>query len=119
MPRICTVCCHPQRDAIDAAIIAGEPYRRIATHFETSEAAIRRHRAHLSSAMARAQDARDVARADSLLDQVRALQVKTLEILRKAESAGDLRTATAAIGQARQNLELLGRLARHCGQVSL
>jgi hypothetical protein len=61
--------------------------------------------------MAKAQEARKVARADSLLDQVRGLQAKTLGILHKSEGAGDLRTAKAAIGQARQNLELLGRMA--------
>jgi hypothetical protein len=88
MSRSCTVCRHPQRDAMNTAIIVGAPYRRIATHFETSEVAIRRHRAHLPSAMSKAHNAQEVARADSLLDQVRALQAKTLEILRKADGAG-------------------------------
>lgn len=45
-----------------------------------------------------------------LLDQLLDLQTKTVDILRRAESAGDLRTAIAAIAQARQNLELLGRM---------
>ena len=77
-----------------------------------SKAALIRHKAdHLPAHLAAAREAADVARADSLLDQVRALQAKTMAILQKAESTGDLRTATAAIGQARQNLDLLGRLA--------
>ena len=49
--------------------------------------------------------------ADSVLAQVRALQQKTLEILAEADRTKDLHTATLAIGQARGNLELLGRLA--------
>jgi hypothetical protein len=61
--------------------------------------------------IAMAHEAKEVARADSLLDQVKDLQVKTLAILQKAENGGDLRTAATAIGQARQNLELLGKLA--------
>jgi hypothetical protein len=34
-----------------------------------------------------------------------------MDILERAEKAGDLRTALAAISQARGNLELLGKLA--------
>jgi hypothetical protein len=39
------------------------------------------------------------------------LQGHALNILERAEKAGDLRTALAAISQARGNLELLGKLA--------
>jgi hypothetical protein len=39
------------------------------------------------------------------------LQGRALDILGRAEKAGDLRTALAAISQARGNLELLGKLA--------
>jgi hypothetical protein len=46
-----------------------------------------------------------------VLDQVRSLQAHALDILERAEKASDLRTALAAISQARGNLELLGKLA--------
>jgi hypothetical protein len=113
MPRTCTVCCHPERAAIDAALVSsGEPLRTIADQWSVSKTALIRHKTdHLPAHLATAHEAAEVVRADSLLDQVRALQAKTLAILQKAEGAGDLRTATAAIGQARQNLDLLGRLA--------
>jgi hypothetical protein len=39
------------------------------------------------------------------------LQTHALDILERAEKVGDLRTALAAITQARGNLELLGKLA--------
>ena len=42
---------------------------------------------------------------------MRHLQDRALDILERAEKAGDLRTALAAISQARGNLELLGKLA--------
>ena len=45
------------------------------------------------------------------MDQVRDLQAHAIDILERAEQAGDLRTALAAISQARGNLELLGKLA--------
>ena len=59
----------------------------------------------------RSKEAEEAARADDLLDQVRNLQAHALDILERAEKAGDLRTALAAISQARGNLELLGKLA--------
>jgi len=55
-PRTCTVCLHPERQEIDAAIIAGAPNRRIATRHSLTEAAGRRHRAtHLPTRLVRAQ----------------------------------------------------------------
>jgi hypothetical protein len=59
----------------------------------------------------KAKEVEEVARADDLLEQVRNLQTHALSILERAENAGDLRTALAAISQARGNLELLGKLA--------
>ena len=60
--------------------------------------------------MIKAQQAREVAQADSLLDQVRSLQAKALGILDKAEKAGDLRTALAGVREARGCLELLAEM---------
>ena len=111
MPRVCTICTHEQRAAIDAALVAGEPNRRIAAQYSLSEAAIRRHKAdHIPAALAKAQAAGDVARADDLLGQVRDLQGRTLSILTAAEGAKDLKLALQAIVQARGNFELLGKL---------
>jgi len=59
----------------------------------------------------KAREVEEVALADDLLEQVRNLQTHALDILERAENARDLRTALAAISQARRNLELLGKLA--------
>jgi hypothetical protein len=61
--------------------------------------------------MVKAKEAEEVAQADDLLEQVRNLQTHALDILGHAEESGDLRTALAAISQARGNLGLLGKLA--------
>jgi transposase-like protein len=91
MPRRCTVCDHPQRHGVDQALVTGAPYRSVARQFELSESSVYRHKIdHLP---------------------VRHLQTHALDILERAERAGDLRTALAAISQARGNLELLGKLA--------
>ncbi len=111
MPRVCTICNHPDRAAIDAALLAGEPYRHIAARTDTSTGALQRHKEeHLPVTLVRAREAEDAAHADDLLAQVRDLQSRALAILDTAEAAGELRTALAAIREARGNLELLARL---------
>src|SRR5215217_6628497 len=112
MPRRCTVCLHSEKHSIDEALVTGAPYRSIAKRFELSESAVYRHKVdHLPAHLLKASKAEEVAQADDLLEQVRHLQAHALDILERAEKAGDLRTALAAISQARGNLELLGKLA--------
>ena len=90
----------------------GEPFRHIASHFGVSTAALQRHkRAHLPAELARATEAKSLAEADDLLGQIRSLQARTLALLSKAERKAEIRTALAAIGEARRNLELLGKVA--------
>ena len=117
MPRRCTVCDRPKRHSIDEALVSGAPYRGIAKRFGLSESAIYRHKSnHLPAHLLKARAVEEAAQADDLLDQVRNLQSHALDILESAEEAGDLRTALAAISQARGNLELLGKLL---GTISL
>jgi hypothetical protein len=112
MPRRCTVCDHPQKHSIDEVLVTGAPYRSVAKRFELSESSVYRHKIeHLPAHLLKAREAQEVAQADDLLEQVRDLQAHALDILERAEKAGDLRTALAAISQARGNLELLGKLA--------
>ncbi len=112
MPRRCTVCDHPESHGIDEALVTGAPYRSVARRFELSESAVYRHKTeHLPAHLLKAREVEEVAQADHLLEQVRNLQAHALNILERAEKAGDLRTALAAIYQARGNLELLGKLA--------
>ena len=113
MPRSCTICSHPSRDAIEDAFIAGTPKRRIASHYGVSERAVRYHtREHLPALLALARDAERAARADSLLDRIEILQSRTLAILEVTEETGEHRTALAAIREARSNLELIGEVTR-------
>lgn len=84
MPQVCTVCTHADHHAIDVALVSRTPNRRIASQYGLTEAAVRRHRvAHLPAQMARARDAAELADADDLVAQVRALQARALAILRR------------------------------------
>jgi hypothetical protein len=112
MPRRCTVCDHHEGHRIDDALVRGAPYRSVAKLFGLSESAVYRHKVeHLPAHLLKAKEVEEAARADDLLEQVRSLQAHALGILERAEKTGDLRTALAAISQARGNLELLGKLA--------
>jgi hypothetical protein len=85
--------------------------RSVASLYDVSEAAVRRHKAnHLPASLAKAQEAEEVAQADTLLEQMRDLQQRTLTILEAAEESQQHRTALAAIREARSNLEMLARL---------
>jgi transposase-like protein len=98
MPRRCTVCDHHERHSIDEALVSGAPYRSVAKRFGLSESAVYRHKTeHLPAHLLKAREVEEVAKADDLLDQVRNLRTHALDILERAEKAGDLRTALAAI----------------------
>jgi hypothetical protein len=112
MPRRCTVCDHPKRHSIGETLVSGAPYRSVAKRFGLSESAVYRHKVeHLPTHLLKAKEVEETTRADDLLEQVKDLQVHALDILERAEKIGDLRTALAAISQARGNLELFGKLA--------
>jgi hypothetical protein len=111
MARVCTVCSSPVREAIDRALVAGEPNRRLAADYGLSEASIRRHKAeHLPDALVKAQAALEVLAADDLLSKAQALGARALKILECAEKTGDLRTALHAIRESRGCLELQARM---------
>jgi transposase-like protein len=112
LSRVCTICSHEQRFAIEDLLATRQStYRGIARKYGVSEDAVSRHvkAGHVSHLLALAADAERAARADSLLDRMEALQSQTLAILDAPE---DQRTALAAIAQARRNLELIGEVTR-------
>jgi hypothetical protein len=111
MPRVCAVCDHPERTAIDQALVRGESVSRNSALFRVSTDSLERHKAnHLPKAVVKAQEVREVAKGDDLLREVRILRSKAYSLLLKAEEKGDLRTALGGIREARGCLELLAKL---------
>jgi hypothetical protein len=111
VPRVCSICVHPQRAAIDQALVGGSAKRDVSALFRVSEDAVSRHAAaHLPKALAQAHEEREAARADDLLGEARRLKEITMGLLGRAVQANDLRTALVAVREARGNLELIGRL---------
>lgn len=77
----------------------------------TSRSAVWRHfREHLPELLSRAYEAEQTAEADKLLTDICRIQVRTLQMLQEAEKSGDLRTALAAVREARNNISLLAEL---------
>lgn len=136
MPAPCKVCTHPDREAIDSALVSGEPNRRVAKAYGLTEASVRRHKlSHIPKFLLKAHEAKEIVRADDLLEQLECTRARTLSILERAEEAEERaeealrtasttsermrearladearRTAISALREARNNLELLARL---------
>ena len=116
MPRKCTICDHPQRDEIDRALIETQNIAKIAERYGVNYHALFRHKQHLPTELKKAQEAQEVARATSLLEQITELRDRALRILEKAENAGKLKIALDGIKEARECLELLAKLQGELAQ---
>ena len=113
MARHCTICAHPDREAIDKALLEGKlSNRRIAAQCAVTENALRRHVAagHLPQHLAKAQQAGEVAKADTLLARLKALNAETRDILSEARAGQDNELALKAIARCEKQLELEARL---------
>ena len=110
--RPCTVCQHPKRGEIDKRLATDSNFAGISRDFAgISEDALKRHKEnHLPGALAKAENIKEVVKADALLEDVKALRKKALGILEAAEKAGDLKTALLGIREARSCMELLAKV---------
>ena len=111
MPRVCTVCTNPEREAIDRLLVSGASIRETSALYRVSEDALSRHKQeHLPKQLMKAQEATEIAQADDLLRELRALHAKAISLLLQAEKIGDYRTALSGIREARGCLELMAKL---------
>jgi hypothetical protein len=111
MPRICTICSHPQRSEIDAALVRPDSLRAIAKRFETSAAALHRHRSScISEQLSKAKEFSDIAGASTLVKELREITKKTGAILARAVRQKQSDIALKAIARLERQLELKGRL---------
>lgn len=116
MPQTCRACHSPDRAAIDAAILAAEPMRRIAARTGVSESSLRRHASHVPETVALAARAEEATRADDLLSILRD-GVRDAQRLRAlAEDGGDLRGAIAALKTLADVVETLARVGERLAE---
>ncbi len=111
MPRVCTVCSHPERAAIDAALMGPAIRSGIARKYAIDDDAVRRHAGrHLSAELQQAAGMAELSRLDGLLADLRRLWQRAEHLGKDAEQDGDRRSALAAVREARECLALLAKL---------
>ena len=111
MPRTCRACSSPNRNAIDQAIVLGEPLRNIAKRVSISPAALLRHKTHASQALVKASERRDISIGESVMARLEKLYQRAEQILNEAERSGDGRLAVASLREVRETLAGIYTLA--------
>lgn len=107
----CSICTHPERDAIEKAILAGQSNRAIASQYGMSVTSVRRHRDnHLPEHLAKATAAEQVTKADDLISDLQYLRDKAIMFLDKAEQSDDMRAAAPLISAAVKVIETLAEV---------
>lgn len=115
----CSVCEHPEARNIATALLAGASVRDVAQRYGLTKSTVaRHHRLHLlpkltpaeSAPPAQLQAIEDHGISQTVLGAVHDLHRRTLALLTQAEAASDRPSAARLIGEARRNLELVGRL---------
>jgi len=102
---------HPQRRDIEQAMVAGEPLRDIARRWRVSKDAVARHKAHVPASLVKARDAKEAARADTLLASIITLRERLERALEGTAVAKDVASLARELRETlRLMLELEGRL---------
>jgi replication fork clamp-binding protein CrfC len=71
MPRVCTICTRPEREAIDRALVGGTACREVAALYRVSPDAVERHKAaHLPKTLTEARQAADGAHALDVMEEL-------------------------------------------------
>lgn len=110
MARPCTVCQHPEREDVDRAIVADTPHAQVADRFGLSRQAVTRHREnHLSPALQRVHEEREVARAKDLLGRLEGMVDRLERFTQEAEASGKGSQFLGGMRELRATVELLGK----------
>lgn len=106
----CLICQHDDRAEIDQAIADAEPYASIADRFGLSKTTIFDHKARGHVPDDVIADGAAALMADGLLSKLQKIEKDARSIQRRAERAGDLKAAIAAVGQLVRLVEVAARI---------
>jgi len=108
--RRCTVCRHPQVEAIDLALSASSP-SAVAAQFGVGVSSLERHKAkHLRPALAKVAEKREYVTASAIVDRLEDLLIRANQNLDLAEAKGNTRDRSLAIREVRATLETIGKV---------
>lgn len=111
VPRTCTICNHPQRAAIDQALVSGGSLRDIAGRFGVAKSSLERHRMdHLPQAIVKAAEQQDIRHAIDIIKQLQIINGVSLNILIDARNTGNPVLALKAIDRVQRQIELQAKL---------
>ena len=124
MGRQCTVCNHKSLEEINNQLLDNPEYRKIALKFHLSEWALRRHKeSHIPKALAKSQEAQEMAQANRLLEDLKTVRKRTEGLLDKAEKAGEIRAWPGFLRELREQIKLMaeleGKLAANPPQINI
>lgn len=117
MPRLCTICAHPQRVEMESAVLGGKSIRSAAKAAGICWSALQRHLKHLPVAIARAAEteALQIEACGKLPARIEELIAQTRQILKSAKKKNDFAAALAAIRANLSCLEMLGKISGELG----
>jgi hypothetical protein len=107
----CAGCLHSNRDALDAQLVQGVPYRSIAAAFDLSLGAISRHRKHVKEMIQARSSVETSEHGSALLARVEEVITEARAILVDAKANKSFGPATQALNSITRALELCARLS--------
>jgi hypothetical protein len=109
--RLCRVCSHPHRTAIEAALIRGESAPKLSGLHGVSLEAVYWHREqHLPAYLLKAAEEEDVRHAIDHIAQLKAINAATVAVLEEALRKGDSHTVLRAVDRLQKQIELQAKL---------
>jgi hypothetical protein len=110
--RLCTICSHPERQAIDAALLVHEAgYRDIGRRFGVEKDALYAHaHTHLAEQIREHKELAMLASSESLMAELNRLHTYATWALDRAKASDDARTVLAGVDVAGRNVERLAKL---------
>lgn len=105
------MCTHEEREQIDALLVQGEPYAKIAVRFILSKDAVRRHNDnHMAAKLVALRKAKADTDDTSALTRLEDLYERTNSLLAQAEHSGSTPQALQAVREARTTLESIAKI---------
>jgi hypothetical protein len=99
---LCRCCSHPDRMALDLALVLGASQRVVARRFRVTQTSVYRHaNQHIAETIAASKELTAMLNAENLCDQLSTWHRRMEEQYRKADAAGNF---NAVIGIARTGI---------------
>jgi hypothetical protein len=111
MGRSCTICLHPDRAAIDRALVSGTSFRDLAGQWSVTKSALHRHKTqHLPGHLVKAQEEESIGQAIDVVRQLKAINAACLEILQTSRAEKKHSISLKAVDRIERQISLQAKL---------